>query len=106
MRTNIRVRRFATKALNLSKLPGWDSGSWGYHGDDGLSFMGQPRTGATYGPRFGSMFFTHSREMGLTSQPANDTIGCGVNFLENNAFYTKNGKLLCMLQLPQLISAH
>ena len=25
---------------------------------------------------------------------ANDTIGCGVNFLENNAFYTKNGKFL------------
>ncbi|KIM34017.1 hypothetical protein M408DRAFT_89481 [Serendipita vermifera MAFF 305830] len=69
---------FATKNLNLSKLPGWDSGSWGYHGDDGLSFMGQPRTGATYGPRFGT----------------NDTIGCGVNFLENNAFYTKNGKFL------------
>ncbi|KAG8812634.1 hypothetical protein FRC17_001927 [Serendipita sp. 399] len=66
---------FATKDLQLSKLPGWEPGSWGYHGDDGLSFSGQPRSGAEFGPRFGT----------------GDTIGCGINFLDHNAFYTKNG---------------
>ncbi|KAG8781976.1 hypothetical protein FRC15_007787 [Serendipita sp. 397] len=66
---------FATKDLQLSKLPGWEPGSWGYHGDDGLSFAGQPRAGSEFGPRFGT----------------GDTIGCGINFLDHNAFYTKNG---------------
>ncbi|PVG00698.1 SPRY-domain-containing protein [Serendipita vermifera] len=69
---------FATKDLNLSKLPGWEAGSWGYHGDDGLSFSGLPRSGTEYGPRYST----------------DDIIGCGINFFERNAFYTKNGILI------------
>ncbi|KAJ9075325.1 hypothetical protein DSO57_1037212 [Entomophthora muscae] len=48
--------------------------SWGYHGDDGNSFCCSG-TGTPYGPTF----------------TTDDTIGCGVNFRTNTAFYTKNG---------------
>lgn len=66
--------------------------------------MGQPRTGATYGPRFGSKssFFNEPNSLLL----ANDTIGCGVNFLENNAFYTKNGKFLGAFHFILLSKSH
>ncbi|KAI9362698.1 hypothetical protein BD770DRAFT_359510 [Pilaira anomala] len=59
---------------NLERLPGWNTNSWGYHGDDGHSFAGSG-TGKDYGPRF----------------TTGDTIGCGVNFSDRSAFYTKNG---------------
>lgn len=56
---------------------GWDPNSFGYHGDDGYSFAGSG-TGRPYGPCF----------------TTGDTIGCGVNFADNSAFYTKNGIFL------------
>lgn len=55
-------------------MPGWASGSWGYHGDDGCKFAAQS-TGDKYGPLYGE----------------GDTIGCGVDFHERSAFFTKNG---------------
>jgi hypothetical protein len=59
---------------NLNRLPGWEPGSWGYHGDDGHAFnnsgMGQP-----YGPTF----------------TAGDVIGCGIDFTVETLFYTHNG---------------
>ncbi|KAG0171165.1 hypothetical protein DFQ29_008975 [Apophysomyces sp. BC1021] len=61
----------------LNRLPGWDEGSWGYHGDDGHSFAGCG-IGKGYGPSF----------------TTGDTVGCGVNFADNTAFYTKNGMFL------------
>ncbi|KAI8639990.1 hypothetical protein BD408DRAFT_420470 [Parasitella parasitica] len=61
----------------VERLPGWDADSWGYHGDDGHSFAGSG-TGKNYGPCF----------------TTGDVIGCGVNFADNSAFYTKNGKFL------------
>ncbi|KAG2129772.1 hypothetical protein DEU56DRAFT_816636 [Suillus clintonianus] len=60
-----------------SRLPGWEKNSWGYHGDDGSSFAAE-KTGTPYGPQFG----------------AGDVIGCGIDFSQNRAFYTKNGALL------------
>ncbi|KAG1749624.1 uncharacterized protein EDB91DRAFT_1108746 [Suillus paluster] len=60
-----------------SRLPGWEKNSWGYHGDDGSSFAAE-KTGTPYGPQFG----------------AGDVIGCGLDFSQNRAFYTKNGALL------------
>jgi hypothetical protein len=48
-----RVRRFAGPDVRLSRLPGWEKNSWGYYGDDGLSFAAE-RTGLPYGPMFGS----------------------------------------------------
>lgn len=58
----------------LSRLPGWESESWAYHGDDGYSFAQCPN-GKAYGPKFQSL----------------DVIGCGVNFRTGSVFFTRNG---------------
>jgi len=64
----------STKEVNLNRLPGWDKGSYGYHGDDGHSFCSSG-SGVAYGPTF----------------TTGDTVGCCVNFVENSCFYTRNG---------------
>ncbi|KAG0699738.1 hypothetical protein DFH29DRAFT_808594 [Suillus ampliporus] len=66
-----------SREFKPSRLPGWEKHSWGYHGDDGSSFAAE-KTGTPYGPQFG----------------AGDVIGCGIDFSQNRAFYTKNGALL------------
>ncbi|KAG2045275.1 hypothetical protein BDR03DRAFT_848151 [Suillus americanus] len=66
-----------SRDFKLVRLPGWEKNSWGYHGDDGSSFAAE-KTGTPYGPQFG----------------AGDVIGCGIDFSQNRAFYTKNGALL------------
>lgn len=68
---------FSGVKASLEKLPGWDSDSWAYHGDDGMSFCCQS-TGKPYGPQYST----------------GDVVGCGVNFLTNQAFFTKNGNFL------------
>lgn len=80
--------------MQLSRLPGWEPSSWGYHGDDGNSFAGQS-DGTPYGPVFGSTS-TLSVSLGYTDYicVAGDVIGCGVDFTEGRAFYTKNGEFL------------
>ena len=56
------------------RLPGWDKGSYGYHGDDGNAFCGSGQ-GQVYGPTF----------------TTGDVIGCGLNLIDGSCFYTKNG---------------
>ncbi|CAN8106356.1 unnamed protein product [Discula destructiva] len=68
---------FSAKEVSLSRAPGWEPESWGYHGDDGHVFASQ-NVGKHYGPTFST----------------GDTIGCGVNFSSGTAFFTKNGKFL------------
>ena len=65
---------FCHQSVCLNRLPGWESDSWGYHGDDGRSFCCQG-SGKPYGPTFS----------------AGDVIGCGVHFGKGTGFYTKNG---------------
>ncbi|KAL1864785.1 hypothetical protein VTK73DRAFT_5664 [Phialemonium thermophilum] len=65
---------FSNSSAALSRAPGWEPGSWGYHGDDGNSFASQ-NIGKPYGPKFGP----------------GDTIGCLVNFRTGTALFTKNG---------------
>ncbi|KAL0095917.1 hypothetical protein J3Q64DRAFT_1843534 [Phycomyces blakesleeanus] len=65
---------FCWPSSKLNRLPGWEVHSWGYHGDDGHIFSG-PETSKNYGPTFGT----------------GDIIGCGVDFRDMTAFYTKNG---------------
>ncbi|KAJ7064997.1 concanavalin A-like lectin/glucanase domain-containing protein [Mycena amicta] len=68
---------FAGKDVKLSRLPGWEPNSWGYHGDDGCSFAAE-KTGITFGPTY----------------TTGDTIGCGIDFSANQAFFTKNGAFI------------
>ncbi|GAO14340.1 hypothetical protein UVI_02034150 [Ustilaginoidea virens] len=65
---------FATKNASTSRPIGWEPESWAYHGDDGRSFTGH-NIGKLFGPSFN----------------AGDVIGCGVNFRDHTAFFTKNG---------------
>ena len=65
---------FSTRKASLDRLPGWESESWAYHGDDGKTFFGEA-TGRPYGPTFA----------------IGDIIGCGINFNTGQAFFTKNG---------------
>lgn len=66
---------FSTAEASLERLPGWETHSWGYHGDDGKMFFGE-HSGRNYGPTFGAV----------------DVIGCGVNFNAGYAFFTRNGQ--------------
>ncbi|KAJ7071552.1 SPRY-domain-containing protein [Mycena amicta] len=71
---------FAGKDVKLSRLPGWEPNSWGYHGDDGCSFAAE-KTGTTFGPTY----------------TTGDTIGCGIDFSANQAFFTKNGAFIGLI---------
>ncbi|KAJ2810266.1 hypothetical protein H4S07_002765 [Coemansia furcata] len=64
-------------SVAVHRLPGWDAGSWGYHGDDGNSFGGDGR-GTRYGPGF----------------TTGDTVGCGIDFAQRRIFFTRNGFFL------------
>lgn len=66
---------FSTAEASLERLPGWETHSWGYHGDDGKMFSGE-HSGRSYGPTFS----------------ANDVVGCGIDFNLGQAFFTINGR--------------
>lgn len=74
----------SSKTVSLSRPPGWESESYGYHGDDG-DIYNQQNIGKRYGPHFGT----------------GDTVGCGVNFRTRTAFFTKNGVSLSMKSSPR-----
>ena len=59
------------------RLPGWDSWSFGYHGDDGFAFH-HTSGGIKYGPTFG----------------AGSVVGCGIDYHCRRVFYTLNGQFL------------
>lgn len=66
-----------SKNVEINRLPGWDQTSYGYHGDDGHFFESAGK-GISYGPTY----------------TTGDTIGCGINFMTRELFFTKNGKFL------------
>lgn len=61
-----------------TRMVGWDSYSYGYHGDDGGVFHDTGHMLREYGPRFG----------------AGDTVGCGIDYHRNVIFFTLNGRFL------------
>jgi len=68
---------FADKTFKLSRQPGWELHSYGYHGDDGQKFSGSG-TGHPYATPYG----------------AGDVVGAGIILSTQDIFFTKNGKLL------------
>ncbi|CAG8577983.1 13547_t:CDS:2 [Dentiscutata heterogama] len=60
--------------VELNILPGWVDDTIGYHGDNGRLYC-ERGTGEFFGPRY----------------DAGDTVGCGINFLNMEIFFTKNG---------------
>lgn len=61
-----------------SRMPGWDSTSFGYHGDDGGIFHASGGMVNHFGPSFG----------------VGDTIGCGIDYVMQSIFFTLNGTFL------------
>ena len=43
---------FVGPDVRVSRLPGWEKNSWGYHGDNGLIYSGE-RNGTSFGSMFG-----------------------------------------------------
>ncbi|KAG2437400.1 hypothetical protein HXX76_006052 [Chlamydomonas incerta] len=74
---------FADKNFKLTRQPGWEVGSYGYHGDDGKKFIGSGM-GEDYGPTFG----------------AGDTVGAGIHLGRQELFFTKNGTKLKAAHRP------
>jgi len=66
-----------TKFSPTNKMPGWDTESYGYHGDDGGIFHGQ-----------GDML-SQSSPFG-----PGDIVGCGLEYSTRRIFFVKNGKFL------------
>ncbi|GLC42436.1 hypothetical protein PLESTF_000812400 [Pleodorina starrii] len=68
---------FCTDEVLLTRLPGWDPHSYGYHGDDGHAFSGSG-TGRPYGPSF----------------TTGDVVGALYDKAERTISYYKNGQPL------------
>jgi len=69
----------ATESFHIhSRMPGWDSLSFGYHGDDGGIFHSSGGMVERFGPTFGR----------------GDTVGCGIDYVAQAIFFTLNGKFL------------
>lgn len=62
---------FAPRDCKLTRQPGWEPGSYGYHGDDGMRYASSGK-GEEYGPRFG----------------AGDTVGACLHLGRGEIFFT------------------
>ncbi|CAD7936674.1 unnamed protein product, partial [Amoebophrya sp. A25] len=61
----------------LNRMPGTEPASFGYRGDEGKKFLCSTR-GEPYGPPFAR----------------GDVVGCGINWLRDTLFFTRNGTYL------------
>jgi len=70
--------------FQLTRQPGWDRNSFGYHGEDGRKYHDSSRGHESFrgGEAYGPVFTT------------GDTVGCGVLYASGDIFFTKNGNHL------------
>ena len=68
------------RSMDLDEMPGHNSDSYGYHGDDGARYYDSDRMGDT--------------DADWTTWSENDVIGCGIDFEKRSIFYTRNGKMI------------
>ncbi|KAJ9104422.1 hypothetical protein QFC21_001917 [Naganishia friedmannii] len=68
----------SNRFTNLSRLVGWEPGSYAWHMDDGFVFEGRGE----------------GTSKGWPTSTTGDVIGCGVDFTTGKAFFTKNGQMV------------
>lgn len=79
---------------------GWDALSYGYHGDDGNFFSASGQVIAIailYSGKIQALFDKYVKFQGVAYGPTfgkGDVIGCGLNLVRKNVFFTKNGENL------------
>jgi len=74
----------------IGRQPGWDAHSFGWHSDDGCLFHGSGSSSQPY-PEGGGGF------------GVNDIVGCGMNYLSGEIFFTKNGRHLGRAFGPNIV---
>ncbi|KAK1759861.1 ankyrin repeat-containing domain protein [Echria macrotheca] len=68
-----------SRLLAKEKFPGWETGSWGYHSDDGRAVCPDaPLGGKPYAQPFAK----------------GNTVGCGYSRKTHSIYFTRNGKFL------------
>jgi len=75
-----------------NRLPGWENGSYAYHGDEGRVYGGPISYGARYGPSFGD----------------GDVVGVGFCPFRGEIFFTHNGVFLgvAFREVPSNVNFH
>ena len=68
-------------------MPGWEEGSYGFHGDDGRRLTSYPLFADRWLPEFGT----------------GDIVGCGIFPGGVGGYYTKNGQYLGMAGIRHLV---
>ncbi|XP_010455335.1 PREDICTED: ran-binding protein 10 [Camelina sativa] len=68
---------FTTDSFRIARQPGWEVNTCGYHGEDGLIYLGK-RQGEAFGPTY----------------TTGDTVGGGINYDSQEFFFTVNGTLV------------
>ncbi|KAL1196063.1 Ran-binding protein M [Cardamine amara subsp. amara] len=68
---------FTTDTFRIARHPGWELNTCGYHGEDGLIYLGK-RQGEPFGPTYST----------------GDTVGGGINYDSQEFFFTVNGTLV------------